>query len=235
MLDQNFWDKYFRVYDVLNLTVPYQELLQEIITELEINSGELILDAGVGTGNLAVLMEKAGAKVMGLDFSQEALNAYKNKNSRAQTILHDLTQKLPFQNNYFNKIVSNNVLYNIPKEKRLNIIMELKRVLKPGGKIVLSNLHKGFKPIKIYIATIKENIKRFGVFNTIKLIFKMLIPTIKMFYFNFFIQKEYKFSKKLFDFEEQKNLLEKAGFTDVSDTRLVYAGQGILNSGYKFL
>jgi ABC-type transport system substrate-binding protein len=62
----------------------------------------------------------------------------------------------------------------------------------------------------------------------------MLIPTIKMFYYNFFIQKEHKFTKQnLFDLGEQKELLQQAGFKNISETKLVYASQGILNSAIK--
>jgi len=234
MLDSNFWAKYFKVYDILNLVIPYQRLLKEIIKESEIKKDNLVLDAGGGTGNLSLLLEKEGAKVINLDFSKEALNIYKKKNKDAQIIFHDLTHKIPFPDNHFDKIVSNNTLYNIPKEKRLDVMIELRRVLKPKGKIVIANIHKNFKPIKIYLNTIKENIKRYGIFNTIKLILKMFVPTIKMFYYNFIIQKEHKFNKNnLFDLNEQKELLEKARFAYVSETKLVYTNQGILNSAIK--
>ncbi|MFH1900607.1 MAG: class I SAM-dependent methyltransferase [Patescibacteria group bacterium] len=234
MLDSNFWNKYFKVYDILNLVISYQELLSEIIKESEIKKDNLVLDAGGGTGNLSLLLEKEGAKVINLDFSKEALNIYKKKNKNAQIIFHDLTQKIPFPDNHFDKIVSNNTLYNIPREKRLDVMIELRRVLKPKGEIVIANIHKNFKPIKIYYDTIKENIKREGIFNTIKLILKMFIPTIKMFYYNFIIQKEHKFNKNnLFNFNEQKELLEKAGFKNISETKLVYVSQGILNSAIK--
>ena len=234
MLEKDFWRRYFKVYDVLNLVVPYQELLQGIIKETDIREGDLVLDAGGGTGNLALILEKQGAKVINLDFSQEALEIHKKKNPHGQMILHNLTQKLPFPDNKFDKVISNNTLYNLPREKRLETMLELKRVLKPKGKIVLSNIHKGFRPIKIYITAIKENIKRYGILNTIKLVFKMIVPTIKMFYYNFIIQKEHKFNKNnLFDFNEQKELLNKTGFKNISETKLVYAGQGILNRGIK--
>jgi hypothetical protein len=44
MLDARFWKKYFDVYDVLNLLIPYQELLETIFDELEIKPGEKILE-----------------------------------------------------------------------------------------------------------------------------------------------------------------------------------------------
>ncbi|GEM_PF-412548 len=233
-LPPEFWSKYFKVYDILNIIPPYIDLLKKILSILNPQKGELILDAGAGTGNLAILIEKKLAKVVALDFSKEALDIYKLKNPNATICLHDLTNPLPFEDNYFDKIVSNNVIYNIPREKRLDVILELKRVLKPGGLIVISNIHKNFSPFKIYITSIKENIKREGFLKTIWLVLKLIIPTIKMFYYNFKIQKIHQFDKKnLFDFEEQKELLIKAGFKYVSDTELVYAGQAILNYAIK--
>lgn len=234
MLDHKFWKNYFEVYDVLNKVLPYQKLLNDIENKLNVEKNDLILDAGVGTGNLAVRLEKRGAKVIGFDFCKEALDQYKMKSPNAAVIFGNLTQTLPFEDDYFNKIVSNNVLYNLPREKRLQTVKELNRILKKGGVIVLSNAHKNFKPIKIYLQAIRQNINLFGYLSTLKLLIKMSIPTLKMFYYNFIIQKEHKFAKNnLFDYEEQKRILTEAGFTDVSKTEFVYAGQAILNSAYK--
>jgi 1-acyl-sn-glycerol-3-phosphate acyltransferase len=233
-LPPEFWSKYFQVYDILNMVPPYKDLLNKILSILDPQKGEKILDAGAGTGNLAVLIENKSAQVIALDFSKEALEIYKNKNPNATICLHDLTKPLPFDDNYFDKIVSNNVIYNIPREKRLEVIKELKRVLKPGGLIVISNIHKNFSPLKIYLASIKESIKKDGLLKTIYLVIKLIIPTIKMFYYNFKIQKVHQFDRKnLFDFEEQKELLIKAGFKYVSQTEFVYANQAILNYAIK--
>lgn len=37
-LDNIFWGKYFGVYDVLNMVMPYQDLLKEICNEAEARS-----------------------------------------------------------------------------------------------------------------------------------------------------------------------------------------------------
>lgn len=233
-LDTKFWDKYFKTYDVLNYLIPYKRLLQELLEELNPQPNELILDAGVGTGNLAILIKEKGSKVVGLDFSQEALNIYKQKDPDAETVLHDLEKPLPFPNDYFDKIVTSNTLYNIPREKRLDVFKEFYRVLKPGGLLVVSNIHKNFKPIKIYLDGIKETYMQNGFLKSLYFIIKLIIPTIKMFYYNRIIQKVHKFEKQnLFEYDEQKDLLEKAGFTNISETKFVYSGQGILNKGYK--
>lgn len=55
-----------------------------------------------------------------------------------------------------------------------------------------------------------------------------------MFYYNRIIQKIHKFEKQnLFEYDEQRNLLKKAGFINISETKFVYSRQGILNKGYK--
>lgn len=231
MLDSKFWAKYFKVYDVLNLLIPYQELLETICDELEIKPGEKILEAGCGTGNLALKIKERGAEVIGLDNCQEALDIYQKKDPEAKLVLADLREKLPFPDNYFDKIASNNTLYIILKEKQLNTLKELYRVLKPNGKIVLSNLKKGWKSWKIYIRGVNDNFKKEGVYFTFLKIIKMIIPTLKIFYYNYLIKKESKYH--FCDFNEQKELLKQSGFKKVSETKLVYAEQAILNSAFK--
>lgn len=234
MLGSKFWKNYFKVYDVLNLLIPYQELIETICDELNIKKGEQILEAGCGTGNLALKIKERGAKVIGLDNCQEALDIYQKKDPNTKLVLADLREKLPFSDNYFDKIASNNTLYAVPKEKQLETLKELYRILKPGGKIVMSNMQKGWKPMRIYVSAIKENLKKEGLFITIKKIVEMIIPTIKIFYYNHLILEggevgHYHF----FEFDEQKKLLKEARFTNLSETKKVYAREAILNSAFK--
>lgn len=234
MLGSKFWASYFRVYDVLNLLIPYQELLETICDELEIKKGEKILEAGCGTGNLALRIKEIGGEVIGLDNSQEALDIYKVKDPQAKLVLADLREKLPFPDNYFDKIASNNTLYTIPKEKQLNSLEELYRILKPGGKIVLTNPTKSAKPNKIYVRHIKRSLEREGYIKSLIEIIKMKIPTLKMFYFNYLIKKEAeKGQYTFFSLDEQQKLLKEAGFNEISETKLVYAEQNILNTSFK--
>lgn len=231
MSDSKFWAKYFKVYDVLNLLIPYQELLETICDELEIRPNEKILEAGCGTGNLALKIKERGATVVGLDNYKEALDIYRRKDPTAELVLADLKEKLPFPDNYFDKIASNNTLYIIPKEKQLDSLKELYRILKPGGKIVLANLKKGWRSGKIYISGIKKNLKREGFYSTFLKTIKMVIPTIKVFYYNYLIKKEAQYY--FCDFNEQRDLLKKTGFREISKTKLVYADEAILNSAFK--
>ena len=192
--------------------------------------GKYILDAGAGTGYLALLLEKRGAKVVGLDFSKEGLEIFKKKLPNSQTIFHDLTKSPPFTDESFDAIVSNNTIYTLPLETRPAVFKEFFRVLKPNGKIVVSNVREGWKPLAIYLAHIRWSMKEKGIIKTITDIFRLLIPTLKIFYYNHLIQKEnrnrvYSFIKS----DEQKKLLQSAGFSNISENHFVYADQAVLN------
>ncbi len=231
MLDTKFWERYFKVYDVLNLFIPYRELLEAICHELNIKPGEKILEAGCGTGNLALKIKERGANVVGIDNCEAALEIYKKKDPDAELVLADLTQKLPFPDNYFDKIACNNVLYTIPKNRQPRLLAEFYRILRPGGKIVLANPKKGFKVYKIYIAGIKENFRREGVAKSVLKILKLANFSIKILYYNRLIARESEFH--FFDIDEQKRILAKAGFRNATDTELVYGRQCLLNSAIK--
>lgn len=231
MLNEKFWEKYFRVYDVLNLLIPYQDLLRDICDELDIKKGETILEAGCGTGNLALEIKKRGANVIGLDGCKKALDVYKEKDPEANIILADLTEKLPFPDNYFDKISLNNVLYTIPKDKQKIVLNELYRVLKFNGKIVVVNPQKNWKPYRIYLNGISESLKRNGFFSGIFQILRMVRPTLLILYYNYLIKKETEYY--FFSIDEQKRILKEVNIRLSKNTKLSYAKQCLFNIGEK--
>jgi ubiquinone/menaquinone biosynthesis C-methylase UbiE len=234
MLTQKFWKKYFKYYDNLNIIDPYQELMDTFIQKLEIKQGEVILDAGAGTGNLGEKIEKAGGVVVGFDSSEFGLEIHRRKTPHAKLVVGSLLDPLPFSDNYFDKICSNNVIYALPKTKRREVLKELYRILKPGGKIIVSNVHSRFAPKKIYMEHVKQSIRKQGALATIMQAMRLISPTVRIFYYNALIKKEN--SSGGFDFvepEEQKKLLNDAGFHDISENINTYAGQAIMNIAIK--
>ncbi len=231
MQKSKFWEKYFRVYDVLNFFIPYQELLDKICEVLEIQPGERVLDAGCGTGNLAIKMDRRGGRVIGLDNCEEALKTFRKKNPSIKLIFADLTQKFPFPDNYFDKIASNNVLYTIQSEKLKLVLKELFRVLKPNGKLAISNPKKNWSAFKIYSYGFKKSLSKNGFLLTTHHVFKTVVPTLKILYYNHLIRKMWHYH--FFQPEEQKQLLLKIGFKEVSNDIFLYGKQVILNVGTK--
>lgn len=87
---------------------------------------------------------------MRLDISQVAqkrflkmlYNEYPNlKNKIKTSIISTSDDKLPFKDNFFDFIHSNQTIYHLPSEKAIRkLINEWYRVLKPGGRIMFSTV-----------------------------------------------------------------------------------------------
>jgi len=117
-----------------------------------VRPGDKILDFGCGNGRLAGFLNeiwsepafaKASAgKFVGVDVSQKLIDIAKQKYSSEKTKfikIDSLSAKLPFENNYFDMVFSIAVFHHFPSEEyALGIVKELHRVLKPGGKIIVT-------------------------------------------------------------------------------------------------
>ena len=234
-LNTSFWNEYFRLYDILNRVYPYQDLLKSVMAEMDLGRGKMVLDAGAGTGNLTVMIAQTGAEVVGLDSSEVGLEIFKKKLPACNAVLHDLKHPIPFPDSSFDYICSINTLFAIDSIHREKICREFYRLLKPEGKLIMTNLSKGYRPIRIYLAHIREEIKRFGFQKAIVNLARIIGPTIKMFYYNRKMRKESGSSSgfNFFASGEQESLLKNNGFSKVSKEQRLFAGQALLNSGFK--
>lgn len=233
-LTASFWDKYFGVYDVLNELLPYKHLIQSLVDALQIRPGDTVLDAGAGTGNVSLPISMAGGIPTGFDISTSGMKLFKQKMPGAEYVIGDLSKKIPFADQSFDKVVSNNVIYAIHPESRALLGSELFRVLKPGGKIVIANIAPGFRPFEIYVAHLKEEYAHSGFLQTLFKILSFTIPTLKMFYYNMLIRREHKGGDYAFmDEKIQEDFLRSAGFIHISDSVRLYGGHGVLTSAEK--
>ncbi len=111
-----------------------------IIELLKPSQGEIILDAGCGTGVFTLDILSSGAHAIGLDISLPMLKqaAEKVKRQPFQIVLADVLS-LPFQDDSFDKVVSVTALEFIKDAK--GAVRELFRVTKRGGIIVVATLN----------------------------------------------------------------------------------------------
>jgi ubiquinone/menaquinone biosynthesis C-methylase UbiE len=229
-----FWEKYFRTYDLLNEAIPYQKLMQSLTEACEVQKGDLILDAGSGTGNLCLRLKEQGAKPIGFDFSEKAIEIHRRKDKDANVILGNLTNMLPFLDNVFDKVVSNNVLYTINRNIRLNVMREFQRILKLNGKLVIANVHNKFNPLLIFIDHFRLSIKSKGLLRTVVDLQNKAIAIAKMFYYSYRLIGEDRGGKYAFmEEDEQRSLLLQAGFRNVPATIKSYSNQSYMDIGIK--
>ena len=102
--------------------------------------GRRVLDAGCGHGPLAQALQERGAAVTGFDASPEMLRLARQRlGDDADLHLADLARPLPFADGEFDDVVVSLVLHYL--EDWDAPLAELRRVLRPGGRLLLSVNH----------------------------------------------------------------------------------------------
>ena len=132
------WDKYMRSYDFLQNVDSYNQSLADIVQSLHPATGERILDAGSGTGNLSLLLKSMGAEVVSCDFSRSALNTHRAKDPHATLINASLEEVLPFDAGEFHSVACASVLFTLSQTGCRLALAEFYRILKPGGRLVVT-------------------------------------------------------------------------------------------------
>lgn len=116
-----------------------------ILAELDLSNNQRILDLGCGRGFYlkAINQLNPELKLTGLDINPEYLNAAKETidSPRIKFIKGDATN-LPFENNSFDQIIASEILEHIKEDER--VIEEVYRVLKPGGKVIITVPNKNY-------------------------------------------------------------------------------------------
>lgn len=113
--------------------VTLHRLILKLIDRYRPKKNLRILDAGCGTGGLMKKMAGYG-KVSGVDFSSEAIKFAKKR--RLDVRIGSVTQ-LPFEANTFDVVTCIDVLYHRDVVDDVKALMELKRVLKKGGIMII--------------------------------------------------------------------------------------------------
>ena len=114
------------------------------LSHMTINKDDTILDIGCGGGKTVNTLAKIATEgeIYGIDYSEVSVAVSTNKNKRLidigrVKILHASVDSLPFSDNMFNLVIAVESYYFWPD--LINNLKEIRRVLKPGGSVILVN------------------------------------------------------------------------------------------------
>ena len=109
-------------------------------------SGRRILDAGCGSGPTMAKLRQAGAEVAGFDRSAGMIGfARERLGQEADLRVADLADPLPYGDAEFDDVVASLVLHYL--EDWSGPLAELRRVLKTGGRLLVSVNHPVIFPV----------------------------------------------------------------------------------------
>jgi ubiquinone/menaquinone biosynthesis C-methylase UbiE len=146
---------YERIAGEYDHRIPGRTPVDHRFTDSEMNfllsrvqPGDVVLDMGCGTGRFTVPMAEAGADVTGFDISPAMLAQLRatarERGQDVRTCEGDMAH-LPFDDDTFDVVTSMLALMHIPIEDRQQVFLEVARVLKPGGRLVLGVKNEQFE------------------------------------------------------------------------------------------
>lgn len=122
--------------------MAYRRRAVRLIDWLELRDGERVFDCGCGMGfYLMALGELRPLRLFGLDGDVERLHWAQREHVPAALLSGDIL-KLPFPDASFDKVLMSEVLEHIADDEAA--LLEVYRVLKPGGVLALSVPHARF-------------------------------------------------------------------------------------------
>lgn len=137
---QKMFDAIAGRYDLMNrvMTMGQDQKWRRFVVDKAADPGDgWVLDLATGTGDIAALSRVSypAAKVVGADFSQNMLHEAKKRFSDLDIDWQvSDANNLPYEDNVFESVTFGYLLRNV--DSALNVLKEVHRVLKPGGRVV---------------------------------------------------------------------------------------------------
>ena len=105
-------------------------------------AGKKVLDLGFGNGNNMILLGSLGFDLYGIEVTEEICQVVKSKMAELKydaDLRAGTNTCIPFEDNMFDLLISWNVIhYEDNEDSMRKAISECQRVLKPGGRVLIS-------------------------------------------------------------------------------------------------
>jgi ubiquinone/menaquinone biosynthesis C-methylase UbiE len=149
-----------RVYDRLAPVYDFWAYLTEgkarrrCLELAEVRDGESVLEVAVGTGVVFAELARANrsGKNEGIDLTEGMLEQARRRLARLGARSYRLQRgdacALPFADESFDLVVNNYMFDLMPEADFVPVLREMRRVLRPGGRLVLVNMTNGGSPLE---------------------------------------------------------------------------------------
>jgi ubiquinone/menaquinone biosynthesis C-methylase UbiE len=175
---QSFWRDYLIGRDasygieLLANSDAYRSLMGLQIELLSLSDGDDVLDLGSGVGTLAIQLALQSnypdsLSITSVDYVREALDRARARLANIHAsrtlqvsyvdadldLLHD-GQRIPIKNNSFDAVIGSLLLSYL--ENPVLVLTEIYRLLRPGGRLVISSLCSDADISKLYVESVAE-------------------------------------------------------------------------------
>jgi SAM-dependent methyltransferase len=106
-----------------------------------IAAGDRVLDLGSGTGDLTADLAGAGARAVGVEVAESAVERARSRHPEIDFRLAPIDGALPFEDGAFDVVWSSEVIEHVADTGRW--LSEARRVLAPGGRLLLTTPSHG--------------------------------------------------------------------------------------------
>jgi len=174
---RDFWKDYLLGkdrtigFELMMLTSSYKEFMLRQIAGLELRDGDIVADVGSGTGGLPFHLGSSkwgdhNVAIVELDFVREGLNRARSRLDHAATLKLGYVEAdvgltrgsgVPIASNSVDAVLASLFLSYVPNPRA--VLRELQRILRPGGRIVVSSLRRDADMSKLFtdgVAELKE-------------------------------------------------------------------------------
>ena len=142
------WAKHYDTSVSLLMLGRRARLRQQTAALAGIRAGDRVLEVGCGTGDVALAASAhvgPGGAVVGIDPSPEMIAVARSKAARAGRAVDfqlGLIEALAFPDATFDVVLSSLMMHHLPVELKRQGLVEIARVLKPGGRLLIVDIKR---------------------------------------------------------------------------------------------